>query len=138
MSTTELTAGALRRRRELQEKHRLQLASLDSYDRAVQQAARAQAELSRVVAETVEAFGGADVAAGLLEMTVKEVRGHVAAHEAAPVAAEAEPVEAPAEEEDPLDAAATDEADAPAEAGAGATDGTEAETETPAREAVAV
>lgn len=57
------------------------MAALDAYEKAVEQAASAQAALSRSVFEAVEAFGGMDVAAGLLGITVKEARAHVAVHE---------------------------------------------------------
>ncbi|MFE9428718.1 hypothetical protein ACFYNO_37885 [Kitasatospora sp. NPDC006697] len=83
MSISEPQDGAQRRRRELQERHRRQLAALEAYDRALVEAARAQADLSRTVAEVADAIGGGlDVTAGLLDLTVKEVRTHLAAHEA--------------------------------------------------------
>lgn len=82
MTTTDPSAtDARQRRRTLQERHRLQVAALDAYEKAVEQAASAQAALSRSVFEAVEAFGGMDVAAGLLGITVKEARAHVAVHE---------------------------------------------------------
>ncbi|MCX4750528.1 hypothetical protein OG455_34310 [Kitasatospora sp. NBC_01287] len=89
--TGEQDGGAQRRRRELQERHRRQLAALEAYDQALVRAARAQADLSRTVAEAVDAIGGLDVTAGLLDLTVKEVRTHLAAHEAAPATQDAVP-----------------------------------------------
>ncbi|MFI9271069.1 hypothetical protein ACIGXM_10220 [Kitasatospora sp. NPDC052896] len=83
MSIAEPLTEALRRRNEVQERHRLQLAALDAYSQALERTAQAQANLSRTVAGAVEAFGGLDITANLLDLTIKEVRTHVAAHEAA-------------------------------------------------------
>lgn len=83
MSITEPQTEALRRRNEVQERHRLQLAALDAYNHSLEQMALAQAGLSRAVAGAVEAFGGLDITANLLDLTLKEVRTHVAAYEAA-------------------------------------------------------
>ncbi|WP_327070630.1 hypothetical protein OG500_33785 [Kitasatospora sp. NBC_01250] len=83
MSIAEPQTEALRRRNEVQERHRLQLAALDAYNHSLEQMALAQAGLSRAVAGAVEAFGGLDITANLLDLTLKEVRTHVAAFEAA-------------------------------------------------------
>ncbi|MCX5233072.1 hypothetical protein [Streptomyces sp. NBC_00233] len=82
-STEPSVTDAQQRRKELEELHRLQVAALDAYDNAVEHAALAQAGLSRSVVEAVEVFGGLAMATGLLGITAKEARAHMAAHEAA-------------------------------------------------------
>ncbi|MET8509912.1 hypothetical protein ABZV60_35800 [Streptomyces sp. NPDC004787] len=83
ISTEPSTSGAEQRRQELQELHRQQMAALDAYDKALEQTALAQAALSRSVVEAVNVLGGIAMATGLLGITAKEARAHMAAHEAA-------------------------------------------------------
>jgi hypothetical protein len=117
MSITEPQAEAVRRRNEVQERHRLQLAALDAYNHSLEQMAQAQAELSRAVAGAVEAFGGQDITANLLDLTLKEVRTHVAAYEAAGQEAPAAgPETVPAPAASPESTVAESEPSAPATA----------------------
>ncbi|MEV6332643.1 hypothetical protein [Streptomyces sp. NPDC051909] len=58
------------------------MAALEAYDKALEQTALAQANLSRSVVEAVNVLGGIAMATGLLGITAKEARAHMAAHEA--------------------------------------------------------